>query len=119
MTKTDLKTSDIIVNRAGYLGVILKEEQCVLYQTIGIDWLDDFNEDLAFVDADYPDGDIMEVYRGNTFIDLDDNEPFWQRDETWARPTKAEMQQWDRQKEEERLKMIEHMRNTVFEDEQS
>ena len=50
MTKKDLMTGDIIVTRSGYLGVILKDEDKVLYQTIGYDMLSDFNDDLTFDD---------------------------------------------------------------------
>ena len=38
MTKKDLMTGDIIVNRGGYLGVVLKEDDKVLYQYIGSDY---------------------------------------------------------------------------------
>ena len=74
MTKKDLMTGDIIVNRGGYLGVVLKEDDKVLYQYIGSDSLSDFNDDLTFDDEDYRDGDIMEVYRGISFLDVENNE---------------------------------------------
>ena len=92
MTKKDLMTGDIIVNRSGYLGVILKDEDMVLYQTIGSDMLFEFNDDLTFDDEDYRDGDIMQVYRGNTFWDVDNDEdaPFYQRDYNWHRPSAEE-----------------------------
>lgn len=90
MTKKDLKTGDIIVNRGGYLGVVLLETEIVLYQLIGSDWLDDIKDDLTFDDEDYKDGDVMQVYRNCSFLDIDYNndEPIYQRDLNWRRPKK-------------------------------
>ena len=112
MTKKDLMTGDIIVNRSGYLGVILKDEDMVLYQTIGYDMLSDFNDDLTFDDEDYRDGDIMQVYRGNTFWDVDNDEdaPVYQRDYNWHRPTAEEREVRERALEEERQKKLAEMR---------
>lgn len=114
MTKKDLMTGDIIVNRSGYLGVILKDEDMVLYQTIGSDMLFEFNDDLTFDDEDYRDGDIMQVYRGNTFWDVDNDEdaPFYQRDYFWRRPTKEEREAHENALEEERQKKLAKMRNS-------
>lgn len=93
MTKKDLRTGDIIVNRSGYLGVVILETETVLYQLIGSDFLDDFNDDLTFDDDDYKDGDVMQVYRNCSFFSIDNNEdePIYQRDFDWRRPTKEEM----------------------------
>lgn len=110
MKKEELRTGDIIVNRDGYLGVVLKEEDYILYQEIGMDWLDEFNEDLTFNDDDYRDGDIMQVFRGCTFIDLDDNYPHWERDEQWSRPTEEERKEREAQLERQRQEYIEIMR---------
>lgn len=112
MTKKDLMTGDIIVNRSGYLGVILKDEDMVLYQTIGADMLFEFNDDLTFDDEDYRDGDIMQVYRGNTFWDVDNDEdaPFYQRDYQWHRPSKEEREAHEKALEEERQKKLAEMR---------
>lgn len=114
MTKKDLMTGDIIVNRSGYLGVILKDEDMVLYQTIGSDMLFEFNDDLTFDDEDYRDGDIMQVYRGNTFWDVDNDEyaPFYQRDYFWRRPTKEEREAHENALEEERQKKLAKIRNS-------
>lgn len=112
MTKKDLMTGDIIVNRSGYLGVILKDEDTVLYQTIGSDYLSDFNDDLSFDDEDYRDGDIMQVYRGNTFLDVENNEdePFYQRDYHWHRPSAEERVAHEKALEEERQKKLADIR---------
>lgn len=112
MTKKDLMTGDIIVNRSGYLGVILKDEDTVLYQTIGSDYLSDFNDDLSFDDEDYRDGDIMQVYRGNTFLDVENNEdePFYQRDYHWHRPSAEERVAREKALEEERQKKLADIR---------
>lgn len=112
MTKKDLMTGDIIVNRSGYLGVILKEEETVLYQTIGSDMLFEFNEDLTFDDEDYRDGDIMQVYRESTFLAIDNDEdmPIYQRDYHWQRPSVEEREARERELEEERQNYLEEMR---------
>lgn len=110
MTKDELRTGDIIVNKAGYLGVVLKEEDYVLYQEIGMDWLHEFNKDLTFDDEEYRDGDIMQVFRGCTFIDLDDNYPYWERDEQWTRPTDEERKKREAQLEQKRQEQVEMMR---------
>ena len=112
MTKKDLMTGDIIVNRSGYLGVILKDEDTVLYQLIGSDSLSEFNDDLTFDDVDYRDGDIMQVYRGNSFLDVDNDEdfPVYQRDFSWQRPTNEEREAHERRLEEKRQKNLYEMR---------
>ena len=94
MTKKDLMTGDIIVTRAGFLGVVLNEVGTILFQTIGEIWLDDLEEDLTCgenldCDSDY---DIMEIFRGNTFLDVEIGEdmPMYQRDVNWRRPSRKE-----------------------------
>lgn len=120
MTKKDLLNGDIIVNRGGYLGVIIKDRQTVLYQNIGSDWLDDFKEDLTFDDADYRDGDIMEVYRGSSFLGIDNNEdiPIYQRDSHWRRPTEKEIKAKEKarkqQHREEMRKAAEKTKDSIF-----
>lgn len=115
MTKKDLMTGDIIVNRSGYLGVILKDEDTVLYQLIGSDSLSEFNDDLTFDDADYRDGDIMQVYRNSSFLDVDNGEafPVYQRDFSWQRPTKEEREAYERRLEEKRRKNLDEMRKKL------
>lgn len=112
MTKKDLLTGDIIVNRSGYLGVVLKDEDTVLYQLIGSDSLSEFNDDLTFDDEDYRDGDIMQVYRDSSFFDVDNNEdcPIFQRDYLWHRPSKEEREAHEKAIEEERRKKLAEMR---------
>ena len=91
MTKKELITGDIIVNRGGFLGVVIKEEITILFQTIGGMDLEELNEDLT-VYSENRDFDIMEVYRGNTFLDIDigEDEPIYQRDVNWVRPSRKE-----------------------------
>ena len=91
MTKKELMTGDIIVNRAGFLGVIIKEEITILFQTIGGMDFEELNEDLTVNDGNN-DFDIMEVYRGNTFLDIEigEDEPLYQRDANWTRPSRKE-----------------------------
>lgn len=111
MTKKELMTGDIIVNRGGYLGVILKENDEILYQYIGSDSLSEFNDDLTFDDENYRDGDIMEVYRGSSFFDVDNNDdaPDYQRDPFWRRPSKDEIEAKEKALEEERKQRLEEM----------
>lgn len=111
MKKQDLQTGDIIINRGGYLGVIIKEQNILLYQLIGSDDLDEIGDDLTFMDDDYRDGDIMEVCRGVSFLedDIMSVPPIYRRDEKWVRPTKEEMEKREREREEkqkEREKML-------------
>lgn len=115
MTKKDLMTGDIIVNRSGYLGVILKDEDKVLYQTIGYDMLSDFNDDLTFDDEDYRDGDIMEVYRDASFLGVDNEEDvvIYQRDYNWHRPSKEEREAYEKSLEEERQKKLAEIRKST------
>lgn len=84
-------TGDIIVNRGGFLGVVIKEEITILFQTIGGMDLEELNEDLT-VYSENRDFDIMEVYRGNTFLDIEigEDEPIYQRDVNWVRPSRKE-----------------------------
>ena len=91
MTKKELITGDIIVNRAGFLGVVIKEEATIIFQTIGGMDLEELDENLT-VDSKENDFDIMEVYRGVTFLDVEIGEdmPIYQRDENWSRPSRKE-----------------------------
>lgn len=114
MTKNELKTGYIIVNRGGYLGVVIRDdEDYILYQKIGMDDLDEFHDDLTFMDEDYPNGDIMEVYRAYaSFLEVehDDAHLLWQRDEEWCRPTREEIRAREEKREQEWLKHVEEMR---------
>ena len=109
MTKKELTTGDIIVTRAGYLGVILKEEGYILYQEIGTDWLDDFTERLMFKDNDR-DSDIMEVFRDCSFVDVDEVAPLWTRYEKWHRPTVLDRRRQEKKREQARQKKMEEKR---------
>lgn len=115
MTKKDLRTGDIIVTRNGELGVVLEEEEIILYQFDGSDMLDEFKDDLTYEDEDYTDCDIMEVYRGNTFFDVDndDDVPIYQRDPDWVRPSKEEMEARRKALEEEHKREFEEMQKDI------
>lgn len=107
MTKEDLLTGDIIVNRGGYLGIIIKELDTVYYQTIGFDPLDDFGDDLKYEFDDDEDSDIMQVYRDCSFLDIDNEEdiPIYERDRNWRRPTKEERETCSKTISEENAKL--------------
>ena len=117
MRKNDLRNGDIIVNRGGYLGVVLKEEEKILYQYIGYDELFEFNDDLTFDDEDYRDGDIMAVYRNNSFLEVDseDDAPLYERDPEWRRPSKEEMAAKDKELEEKRRREEEEWKKAAEE----
>ncbi len=61
-TKKDLRTGDIVEQRNGDLGVVIKDHEFILYQAGGLDELAIFTEDL-FVDGTDRSGDIFKVYR--------------------------------------------------------
>lgn len=107
MTKENLLTGDIIVNREGYLGIVIKELNTIYYQAIGSDPLDDFGNDLKYIFDDDENSDIMEVYRHCSFLDIDneDNIPIYARDPKWHRPTKDEMEMRQKTTKEENEKL--------------
>ena len=110
MKKNDLKNGDIVVLRSGLIGaVILKEsadESYILYsEAEGFDYLDSFDEDMIYtLDAeDVPDA-VMLVYQEEgaiSFLDFEDYDPVYVRDTAWRRPTKEEMEEARKKKEEE------------------
>ena len=64
-TKKDLRTGDIVVLRDRELGVVIAEKEVILYQNIGMSFLDDYFEDLLYDRLlEEPENDIMEVIRG-------------------------------------------------------
>lgn len=83
-TKKDLLTGDIVVTRCGELGVVLAEQEYILYQNDGLDFLDMFTDDLIFEEDDDRRWDIMKVYRGGalSFYDYDDVIPVYEREDT-------------------------------------
>ena len=94
MTKNELRTGDIIVNKAGFLGVVLEETESILFQTIGEMCLDDLDDDLTCNGnmENKEDFNIMEIFRGNTFLDVEIGEdmPYYQRDPRWRRPCRKD-----------------------------
>ena len=92
MKKEDLRNGDIIVLREGELGIYLETSRVIVYQTIGMDDIDMFDDDLRNIENE-PEYDIMRVYRGDwaiSFLDYDDDDPIYERDETWERPSEEE-----------------------------
>ena len=59
MTINELKTGNIVITRAGYLGVVLKDEDYILYQEIGMDYMSPFEVasgcDVVQIGAKYPE----------------------------------------------------------------
>ena len=61
-TKKDLHTGDIIENRAGERGVVILENDCIVYQAGGLDIFEEVFTDDLFVDGTDRSGDIFKVY---------------------------------------------------------
>lgn len=61
-TKKDLHTGDIIENRDGEKGVVILENDCIVYQAGGLDIFEEVFTDDLFVDGTDRSGDIMKVY---------------------------------------------------------
>lgn len=85
MTINELKNGNIILNRQGTPGVVINEDY-IIYQNRGMDWLDNFFEDLSYFDGDRTEFDIMEVYEQGCFSDYMDYTRVWKRNENWHRP---------------------------------
>lgn len=92
MTAKDLKNGDIILQRAGHIGMYIDKdgEGYILYPTSGYDDVDPtYNDDLtdATGDAQF---DIMRVYRYEygmiSFSDYEEGELIFVRDESWIKP---------------------------------
>ena len=86
-TKKDLRTGDIVVLRDRELGVVIAEKEVILYQNIGMAFLDDYLEDLLYDRLfEEPENDIMEVIRGwfgspISFLDPHDGQLVFKRED--------------------------------------
>lgn len=83
MKKKDLLSGDIIMQRDGELGIVLVEDDCILFQRYGKDELSFFNDDLTYLDnCEENEEDIIRVYRDCSFYDIQCNhvEPIFKRD---------------------------------------
>ena len=100
MKINELKTGNIIVNRAGYVGVILAEEETILYQECGMDYLFEFEEDMSY--SGEPEIDIMEVYERGSFMDYEEYDCLYQRDTKWRRPSEKQRRAKERRLKRER-----------------
>ena len=92
MTIKDLKTNDIIIQRAGHVGMYIEKggDGYIIYPSGGYDEVDGtYNDDLT----DAVSGekfDIMQVYRYKQgficFNDYKDAELIFVRDQNWTKP---------------------------------
>ena len=57
-TKKDLKTGDIVILRNGEMGVVITQIDQIMYQNMGMNFLDEFTEELLY-DSGY-DGRLPE-----------------------------------------------------------
>ena len=126
MKKEELTNGSIVVTRDGYLGVVIKYDDgdggYILYQEIGMDDLDLFNDNLTSEDGEA--WDIMEVFGdlSGTYsfynIESSNPNPDWSRENGWQRPTPKEREarvaefEKDRQ---QRLQQEEKMRRQAEE----
>lgn len=104
MTINELKTGNIIINRGGYAGVVIKEQDVIIYQESEKDWLSDFNDDLTYFDDDCTSADIMEVYEEGDFFEYYLYDCLYQRDPNWVRPNEKQRRARERKIARERVK---------------
>ena len=82
-TKKDLKTGDIVITRDREPGIVIAENEVIIYQNSGMDFFDAFTDDLLSDDRDFPECDIMDVIRGEYapvgFLDPYDGELVFSR----------------------------------------
>lgn len=107
-TKKDLKTGDVIVLRNQELGVVIAEKEAIMFQNVGVDFFDSYNDDLTDAEADesasYSDLDIMEVRRGwynsvVSFLDYEDSECVYFRNDSVGF---VEKKNWDKKYAEDK-----------------
>lgn len=98
MTKKDLMNGDIVVLRSGLVGVVIMngDTSYLMFQNEGWEDLDIYYDDEMIYTESNPNEEdaIMQVYRTNygfSFSDYTDNEPIYERDGSWIKPTKEEM----------------------------
>ena len=88
--KKDLRSGDVVVERAGYIGIVVEcgGDLIIVYENGGYDELDEFDDDL--MNASYLEAekkfDIMSVYRGNGGNSFDmyyEGKQLFRRDSAW------------------------------------
>lgn len=93
--KNDLKTWDIVEFRNVGLGLVCMEQEKVILQEGGSEWLDDYSDELTDITDNDEMFDIMRVYRdgfGKTldFLDYCEAAVIFDRDPSWVRPSEEE-----------------------------
>lgn len=61
-TKKDLKNGDVVVFRNGDVGIAIPDQNVIVTEN-GYRTLSDRTDDLRFVESEYPECDIMKIYR--------------------------------------------------------
>ena len=90
MKKNELMTGDIVVMRSGLLAVVIRnsKEDYLMFQNSGWESLTDYTDDMVY---EYDNDAVMQVYRvtsgGISFFDYEDEEPIYERDYSWVKPT--------------------------------
>lgn len=109
----DLKTGDIIENRDGDLGIVLAEREAIVYSISGMDYYEDFTDDLLY-EGDYRGKDILTVWSDEDivldFIDYEVmcGDPVYERHDNieWSKEA-----YWEAYKEEQKKLKEERMKN--------
>lgn len=94
MKKNELMNGDIVVLRRGQVAVVIGhgKDAYLLFQETGFEFLDDYYDDDMIYEDDIDA--IMQVFRPNGefgFEGVNDENPIYERDHNWTRPTEAEI----------------------------
>ena len=110
MTIHELKTGNIIIDRSGYAGIVIKELDRIVYQEHEQIWLNEFDEDLTYFDEEFGPNDIMEVYSEGDFFEYYLYDCLYQRDPDWVRPTEEERRACEEEAAKKWQEMMESMK---------
>ena len=96
MKKNELMNGDIVVLSSGSVAVVIGEGQdaYLLYQYGGFEVLDECYDENLYNEMD--EDMVMQVFRSNGCFGLegvDQEVPFWERDETWESPSEQEREE--------------------------
>ena len=89
--KSDLRNWDVVEFRNGDLGLVCMENETVILQAGGAEWLDDYSDRLTDISDNGEMFDIMRVYRDSfgsplNFFDYCEADIMFDRDPSWIRP---------------------------------
>lgn len=64
-TKKNLRNGDVAVLRNGKVGIVIPDQNVIVLDAGDFERMCNYADDLRIADYDYPEGDIMKVYRPN------------------------------------------------------